>query len=301
MQGMIFDIQRFSLHDGPGIRTTVFLKGCPLRCAWCHNPEGVSFERQLWFTASRCIGCGNCFRVCPAHAHLTDAKGLHLLDRERCTVCGKCAADCSAKALELVGREVTVEEVLAVVERDRAFYEASGGGLTLSGGEPLAQIDFAEALLRAAKTAGLHCVVETCGQVPTESLERILGYADLFLYDIKETDSARHKRYTGVGNELILRNLRMLHDKGAKILLRLPTVPGVNDRPKHFEGIARLAHSLPHLLGVEVLPYHALGLGKRDRLGISRGEGEPRAPEASAVAAWVAKLRELDVATLNSA
>ena len=298
--GYIFDVQRFSIHDGPGIRTTVFLKGCTLRCVWCHNPEGVDAAPQLSFLPERCIGCGYCARVCPNDAHRVEPERGHVLDRERCTVCGACARECYAGALELVGREATVEEVLETVLRDRPFYERSGGGLTLSGGEPLMQIDFAEALLRGAKEEGLHCAVETCGYVDWGRFERLLPLVDLFLYDIKETDPARHAEYTGAPNEGILRNLRTLCARGAAVLVRLPIVPGLNDRPDHFRAVAAIARELPGLLGFEMMPYHRLGTGKRDRFGLAPdGLADTEAPDAATVAGWVRTLRELGVEVVH--
>jgi len=300
VSGSIFDIQRFSIHDGPGIRTTVFLKGCTLRCLWCHNPEGIRPEPQLSFLPERCIGCGYCARVCPNDAHRMDPERGHVLDRGRCTVCGACAEECYAGALELVGREATPRDVLDVVLRDRTFYETSGGGLTLSGGEPLMQVDFAEALLRAAKEAGLHCAVETCGHVGFDRFERLLPFVDLFLYDVKETDPARHADFTGASNDAILANLRALHERGASVLVRLPIVPGLNDRPDHFRAIAGLARELPGLLGFEVMPYHRLGTGKRERFGIGEDPlSHVQAPDAETVAGWVRELRELGVHVVN--
>ena len=306
--GRIFEIQRFSIHDGPGIRTTVFLKGCPLRCLWCHNPEGMAPEKALSFVPEKCIGCGYCFRACERGAHKTAAEpgadgaasgGKHTLDREVCVVCGACTEECYAKALELVGRDVTVEEALDDVLRDRPFYETSGGGMTLSGGEPLMQIEFTEALLRAAKGAGLHCVVETCGFAGRDRFERILPHVDLFLYDIKEMDPARHQELTGVPNGLILANLRSLHDAGAAVLVRLPIIPGLNDRDGHFRALAGLARSLPNLLGFEVMPYHRLGTSKLNRFGLEDKLGEVRTPAAGDVEGWVSTLRRLGAHVIN--
>lgn len=295
LKGRLFDIQRFSVHDGPGIRTTVFLKGCPLRCAWCHNPEGISPRPQLAFDPRRCIGCGYCFRVCRRGAHKM-VEGRHVLDRAACEACGTCVTECYADALDFVGREVSVADVMAEVLADRPFYETSGGGLTLSGGEPLAQIDFTEAVLRAARAEGIHCGIETCGHASWASFERIRPLVDLFLYDWKETDPALHKQFTGVTNELIRANLRALYAAGANIVLRCPIIPRVNDRDDHFAGIASLCREMPALLGVEVLAYHRLGLSKAERLGAGPAVPvESAAPPRETVAQWVATLRGMGV------
>ncbi len=298
--GRVFDIQRFSLHDGPGIRTTVFLKGCPLRCAWCHNPEGIDPGLALAFQPERCIGCGYCFRVCPEGAHRME-DGVHVLDRERCVLCGECVKECYSGALELVGKEVTAAEVMEEVLRDMPFYETSGGGMTLSGGEPLQQIDFTAGLLTRAKREGLHCCVDTCGFVPYERLERVLPQVDLFLFDWKESDPARHEELTGVRNEKIRQNLRRLHDDGALIRLRCPIIPGVNDREEHFAGIAELAHSLPELECVELLPYHPLGEGKMDRFGLEQPAGlTAESPASETVEQWEEHLSALEVNVLTT-
>ncbi len=301
VKGDIFDIQRFSIHDGPGIRTTVFMKGCPLRCVWCHNPEGIGAEPVLSFLPRKCIGCGYCLRVCRRGAHKI-VDGVHELDRDACEACGRCTEECYAGALELVGREVTVGEALDEVLRDRPFYETSGGGLTLSGGEPTQQIEFADAILTAAKAEGLHCCVETCGSCDFGRLERIRPNVDLFLYDFKETDDRLHRECTGVPNGLIIENLRRLHDAGAAVLLRCPIVPGVNDRDDHFEGIAALALDLPRLRGVELMPYNPLGESKVDRMGFdpaSRPKSET--PDDRSVSNWAARLRKLGLTVINQA
>ena len=228
------------------------------------------------------------------------ADGEHVLDRAACTVCGACARECHAGVLEIVGQERTVEEVLAEVLSDRAFYEASGGGLTLSGGEPMMQPAFTTELLAAAKAEGLHCCVETSGYCDAGPLERLRGMVDLFLYDIKETDAERHRQMTGVSNERILENLRRLHDAGAEILLRCPIVPGVNDRADHFHALARLTDELPRLQGAEIVPYHRLGEGKLVRLGLAEaGRLAPESPSTERVSQWADQLRGLGVRVVN--
>jgi pyruvate formate lyase activating enzyme len=299
LSGRIFEIQRFSIHDGPGIRTTVFMQGCPLRCLWCHNPEGIPAQSLVSFQPDKCIGCGQCFRACLHHAH-SMVEDRHALDRRLCVACGTCMEGCYARALELVGRQATVAEVVAEVLRDRPFYETSGGGMTLSGGEPTLQIDFAEALLRAAREEGLHCCVETCGSAPPGHFERLLPLVDLFLFDLKETDEARHREFTGAPIGRILENLHLLHDRGAHVVLRLPLVPDYNARDEHFAAVAELAHSLPRLEGVELMPYHRLGTSKLDRLGLDpprRVEVPP--PDAATLEAWIGRFAALGVEVLN--
>lgn len=264
--GTIFDIKRFAVHDGPGIRTTVFLKGCPLQCLWCHNPEGISREPQLVFTPQKCIGCGHCVEVCPEKAHRF-VNGQHLIIRERCVVCGTCVEGCYAGALQLAGRQATVEEVMGEVLRDRSFYEASNGGMTLSGGEPLAQYYFSRALLRAATAEGLHTALDTSGFAPWRRLEGLLRHTDLLLYDLKHMDRERHIALTGMSNGLILDNLRRLDAAGKVIWVRLPLIPGQNDEESNYHALGQFLSGLKHIERIEILRYHRLAESKYQRLG----------------------------------
>jgi len=273
MKAIVFDIQRFSLHDGPGIRTTVFLKGCPLRCLWCHNPEAMRSDPQLAITASRCLGCGECEKACPNGVHSLVA-GQHLLDRRRCRACGSCVEVCYAEALEIVGREQTLEQVLAEVEKDRAFYEASGGGVTVSGGEPLQQAQFTRSFLKAARKRGLHTVLDTSGYAQPETFLDVAREADLVLFDLKHTDDVRHRELAGVSNQPILGNLRSLAREGIPFRVRVPVIPGCNDEETNYETMAALLRQLDYQPPVDLLPYHQLGTAKHDKLGTRYTLGE---------------------------
>ena len=287
--GIVFDIQRAALHDGPGVRTTVFLKGCPLRCPWCHNPESRVHRPQLGFDTDKCSGCRTCADACLEGVHAFDSASRHLVSRDRCTLAGNCVSSCPSDALRIYGSERAVPEVMEVVRRDKAYYARSGGGLTLSGGEPTAQIDFAEALLRAAKAEGIATCVETCGFAPRASFERLLDCCDLFLFDIKASDEEKHRELTGVPLAQIRDNLRWLARRGAKLLLRCPLIPGVNDDEGHLRSIAGLSRELP-LEGVELLPYHEGGLAKRERIGSRDPFVRPPVPGPGQIAAWRAFL-----------
>ena len=290
--GVVFNIQKFSINDGPGIRTTVFLKGCPLRCIWCHNPESKSTKQQLFYDARKCVGCGRCAEACPNGAHkFTD--GTHTIDRDLCTVCGACAGACIPEALEVVGEEKTVDEVIREVMKDKAFYDNSGGGITVSGGEPMLQFEFTLELLKAAKESGLHTAMETCGFAKPEQYREIAPYVDLFLYDYKETDSKKHKEFTGADNDLILSNLRMLNEMGANLILRCPIIPTLNDREEHFRGIAKLAKELDRVSEVHIEPYHPLGSGKADLLDIPYELKDLTFPENDTVQKWIDDLQSM--------
>lgn len=264
--GFVFDIMRFSTRDGPGIRTTVFLKGCPLACLWCHNPESQSTAAELLLRPNLCIACGACAVVCPAGA-IRMQGGSPLTDRSLCRVCGACVEACTADARSLVGHSMGVDEVLNEVLRDRVVYGESGGGVTFSGGEPLMQPGFLLALLQASRACGLHTTVDTSGCASWDVLDAIRSHVDLFLYDIKTTDSQAHLHFTGMANDGILANLRCLSAGGHSIVVRVPLVPGCNDDPASLEGIGQFTASLPGLLYIELLPYHTGGNEKYHRLG----------------------------------
>lgn len=263
--GTVFNIQKFSVNDGPGIRTVVFLKGCMLDCVWCHNPESKSSTPQLMLYTNRCIGCGECTRVCPHSLHSFEG-GEHKIDRNFCVACGACARACVG-ALEMCGKQMSTEEVMAEVIKDNVFYKNSGGGMTVSGGEPFMQHEFALSLFRAAKEAGLNTAIETSGYVSPEILKNFVPYVDLFLWDVKETDDERHKRFTGVSNKLILSNLELLNELGAKVVLRCPLIEGYNLRPEHLTEIGKLAEHLDCVDHVEIEPYHPLGKSKCEAMG----------------------------------
>ena len=265
--GLITDIQRFSVDDGPGIRTTVFLKGCPLRCIWCHNQECISTGVQLRYVESACVRCGACEKVCPVHVHHVTEE-CHQVDFKKCIACGACVVACAYDALSLSGRSATVDEVIAQVMKDKRYYDTSGGGITISGGEPLMQPDFTLALLAAAKERNLHTCLETCGHVDEKALEEAARLTDLFLYDYKATDSAKHHRFAGAGSRRILQNLDMLCQLGAPIILRSPIIPGCNMEPSHFDGMITLLNQYPNIERAELMAYHRMGTAKYKQLGM---------------------------------
>jgi len=265
--GRIFDIKRYSVHDGPGIRTTVFLKGCSLNCRWCHNPESVDPGPELMHWPGRCARCYACLAACPKKAIAKDAAGAAVVDRSKCDLCGRCAEACLYDALQIIGREMTVDEVLDEVEKDRVFYEQSGGGVTLSGGDPSMQAVFAEALLDGCRARGLRTAIDTAGFSPNGVLERLAAKTDLVLFDLKAVDDARHREFTGVPNATILANLEKLAAGRTEVWLRIPLVAGVNDDEDNVGRVIALLRSLGTIKRVALLPYHSGGLEKARRIG----------------------------------
>ena len=278
----ISNLQRFSLDDGPGIRTTVFFKGCNLRCAWCHNPECISGGHTLQLLQDACTGCGGCVSACRQGVHHIDQNGRHHLDRSLCVGCGACAYQCTHGALTLIGTRYEPESLLRELLKDRRYYETSGGGVTFSGGEPLLHPDYLVRMLELCRGAGLHTAVDTAGCVPFPVLERVLPLADLFLYDIKLWTSERHQAATGVPNQLILENLRRLTDAGGAVYLRTPIIPGYNDDLEELGCIARFLADLPargQVQKIQLLPYHNYGVGKYVSIGLTSGTAQTRPPE----------------------
>lgn len=263
MNANITDIKRFAVHDGAGIRTTVFFKGCPLKCVWCHNPENISGKKQLAFYQHKCVLCGKCANVCKNHKII---KGKHILDRSECIQCNTCADVCPSEALIIYGKEKSCEAICDSLLRDKNFYEISGGGITLSGGECLMQPDACREILNTMKKNGINTAVDTCGMVPWENIEKIIDFTDIFLYDIKAMNEEVHKNCTGVSNKLILENLKRIDCYGKKIEIRFPYVPGYND--KETENIASFAKNIKNLVGVRVLPYHNYAASKYDALNM---------------------------------
>jgi pyruvate formate lyase activating enzyme len=290
VSGLVFNIQRFSLHDGPGIRTTVFLKGCFLDCIWCHNPESKDSEPELAYYPDKCVLCGACAAVCPEKLHRFPG-AAHVFIRVGCTRCGACAGACVTGALSLIGRKLTAGEALAEVMKDEPFYANSGGGMTISGGEPFYQSGFTLALLRLARQSGLHTCVETCGAVSFETLREAAVVTDLFLYDYKETDTEKHKSFTGLSNKGIFENLEKLDALGSRIALRCPIIPGCNDREDHFRGIGAAANRLRNLTRIELEPYHPLGISKAAGIGKAAQFTDTGIPSKEISAAWAEAVR----------
>jgi len=265
-KGIIFDIKRYAIHDGPGIRTTVFFKGCPLRCWWCHNPEGVFLEPELIFKENRCIReCAECVKSCGIKALSRDRQFI-FIDREKCNLCGDCINVCPSGALEIIGKEMSISEVMKEIEKENIFYDESEGGVTFSGGEPLMQPEFLIALLEKCKALTIHTAMDTCGHASSEIITKISNKVDFFLYDIKIMDEEKHKEYTGVTNSLILENLKKLAEAEITLAVRFPIIPGINDDNANIMKMAEFILSLKTIKDISLLPYHRAGSEKYKRL-----------------------------------
>lgn len=289
MKNIIFDIQRFCVNDGPGIRTTVFLKGCMLNCLWCHNPESKINKPTLMLHFEKCISCMKCMKKCGLHTF--DVEGGHLIDRNNCNLCGECVKECSG-ALEVCGMEKSAEEVIKIVLKDKDFYINSSGGMTISGGDPLANIGFTKELLIEAKKHGIHTAIETCGYRKWEDILEIIPYIDLFLWDIKEVNPVLHKQFTGVDNELIFDNLNKLNELDKPIILRCPIIPSLNNRDDHFKFIGQLASKLKNVIQVDIEPYNPLGKVKYEEIGIEYSLVDLKRPSDEEVEKWIKSIKK---------
>lgn len=277
-QALIFDIKRYAINDGPGIRITIFLKGCPLSCDWCHNPESQSPGVQKMYTNSKCIGCGECVEACVQHACTLTPNGI-VTDPDACILCGKCEEVCPTKATEMSGELLTVDEIMIKIEKERTFFDQSNGGVTFSGGEPLMYPDFLISLLDACGEKGIHRVVDTTGFAKTSTLLEVAKRCDLFLYDLKVMDDKKHKKYTGVSNKKILENLQILAETGANINIRIPLIKGVNDDDKNIEETATFINALAgEKKKINLLPYHNIASAKYKKLGMKFNRKEMAEP-----------------------
>ncbi len=263
----IINIQKYSIHDGPGIRTTVFLKGCPLNCWWCHNPESQNKGNEIMFFKERCIGCGSCLKRCPSKAiDLVD--GYPVVNEVNCTLCGKCSDFCPSNARELVGKNITVKNLMKEIIKDEVFYEESDGGVTFSGGEPLMHADYLSDVLKICKDKGIHTTVDTSGYIDWNQFEKIVDKVDLFLFDIKHMNNEKHIKYMGVGNVVILENLKKLSQRGSNIYIRLPLIAGINDEDENIDAVVDFLSNL-NIIQVNLLPFHKMGMDKYKRLNRS--------------------------------
>jgi pyruvate formate lyase activating enzyme len=281
--GIVFDIKKYAIHDGPGIRTTVFLKGCPLRCWWCHNPEGQATNPELAYQASKCVkDCAKCVKACPNGAVSRTESGIEI-DRKACRLKSECVEACPTGALKLSGRKMTTHEIMEEILKDRMFYENSGGGVTFSGGEPLMQLNFLDSLLLNCQKEEIHRVVDTSGYVPFDSFEKILDKVNLFFYDLKMMDDVKHRETTGVSNRLILDNLKRLDKTGAAIQIRIPLIPGVNDSWKNARQTGEFLQRLAHIKMINLLPYHRAAAQKYRSLGKTLQYPDVQAPTVESV------------------
>jgi pyruvate formate lyase activating enzyme len=293
--GLIFDVNRYAINDGPGIRVTFFLKGCPLKCSWCHNPEGISPDVQKMYNATKCIGCNTCVESCPENACTPSPEGI-VTDYNLCTSCGICAEVCPTNATEMSGKLTTVDEIVTIVEKERIFFDQSGGGVTFSGGEPLMQADFLITLLDELGRRSIHRTVDTTGFAKNKVLLEVAKRTDHFLYDLKMMDPERHKKWTGVDNRIILENLQLLAATGATITIRIPLVKGVNDDEENIEKTALFVANLAgEKKNINILPYHNIAAGKHDRLGGSYDDSDMSEPESDELDQIIAKFAQFDI------
>ena len=280
--GEIFDIKKYAIHDGPGIRTTVFFKGCPLSCWWCHNPESLSKASHRLYRGERCIGCRECLAACRNGA-IREFSGQLQWAAEDCSFCRSCADACPSEAVEFIGKSMTVDEVVAEISKDALFYDQSRGGVTFSGGEPLMQPEFLIGLLEACGDQGFHRTVDTSGHVDTHILLETADRTELFLYDIKHMDPEKHYRYTGISNDKILENLKQLSRRGAGIIIRLPVIPGINADEENLDRTGALAASLPGVIGINLLPYHCAADAKYKNLGLENKAADIQRPSVDVI------------------
>jgi pyruvate formate lyase activating enzyme len=292
--GEIFDIKKYAIHDGPGIRTTIFFKGCPLSCRWCHNPEGLSRTTQRLYREERCIGCMECVKACPNDALTATENGPKWV-AANCVYCKTCARVCPAEAVEFIGKTMSVEDVVAEITKDTLFYDQSSGGVTFSGGEPLMQPSFLMGLLKACGDLDLHRTVDTCGYADTRTLLNVATHVELFLYDLKHMDSEKHYRYTGVPNEMILTNLKCLSRQGAGIIIRLPLIPGINDDRENIERTGAFLSSLAGVNQVNILPYHHTAAAKYKSLGLNYGAVDIARPTRDHLESIAGQLEKYDL------
>lgn len=284
VRGTIFDIQRFTVHDGPGIRTAVFMKGCPLRCPWCQNPESILKTPQVTYFPMLCVGCGSCVKVCQQKAISSTGKNLiEKIDLTLCNHCGECAVSCCSRALQLIGQSVSVDEVFDTVMKDSLFYQNSGGGVTFTGGEPTYQPEFLTEMVKHFKKQGLHLVIETCGMFPWDSVAEAFSLIDIIYLDIKHVNNEEHQRVTGASNTTILENARHIDEMQKTIRIRVPIIPGFNDSIEDFGQILHFASGLRNLDKVQILPYHKFGINKYDRIGLGYSLTELEAPQNSTI------------------
>ncbi|CCO23632.1 choline TMA-lyase-activating enzyme [Maridesulfovibrio hydrothermalis] len=284
-KAQIFNIQKYNMYDGPGVRTLVFFQGCPLRCEWCSNPEGQLKQFQVLFKKDACINCGACVPVCPTGVHSISADGIHIVDRDvECVGCRRCEEACFQTALAIVGESKTISELVEIIEEDRAFYQTSGGGVTLGGGEVLAQPQAATSLLQACKQCGIDTAIETCGYARPEVIQKVAPFVDTFLYDVKHMDSERHREITGVHNEMILGNLIWLLENRHNVKIRMPLLKGINDGEAEILQLIELLKPYQdhkNFKGVDLLPYHKMGVNKYKQLGWKYPvEGDPKLSDA---------------------